>query len=86
MSSGLAVLAYGSAFTLAALSLYFFHSRWYWHAASLVLAVTIGLTPFPPAWQSPAFDLLVGCVFVFLFFWGIGEPLFHGHHHHARHA
>ncbi|MGE5645017.1 MAG: hypothetical protein ACM336_04415 [Acidobacteriota bacterium] len=70
----LVALVYGSCLALAVALLYFFHARWYWHALSLAASLGVGLTPLPAEWKIP--DLLVGAVFVFLFVWGLGLPLF----------
>ncbi|MCC6859677.1 MAG: hypothetical protein IT158_13995 [Bryobacterales bacterium] len=80
------LLAYGSSAGLALLLVYYFAVRWYWHLASAGLAFVIGLVPLPLEWRSPQLDLAVGWVFVFLFIWGVAEPLFTTHHHHPRHA
>jgi hypothetical protein len=71
-------LAFGSAILLALALLYAFHARWYWHVLSILAALAIGLTPPPERWRPP--DLLVGSVFLFLFVWGLGAPLFRAHH------
>jgi hypothetical protein len=74
---------------LAALSLlYFFGPKaWYWHLLSAAAALAIGLTPFPEGWHSPAADLVVGAIFIFLFFWGAGAIFFLGtRRRHARKA
>ncbi len=77
MSSSLVSLSYGAAALLALLALYFFHARhWYWHTASIALALVIGFTPMPERWNNPRIDLAVGMVLVFLLFWGILAPLF----------
>lgn len=76
------VLVYGLAVATALVLLYFFHARsWYWHALSLVLAIVAGLTPMPATWQSARADLLFGFLFLFLFSWGIGGPVYRVLHH-----
>ena len=75
----LSVLLVFSAAVLLALSLlYFFHARWVWHVLSIAAAMAVGLTPPPENWRPP--DLLVGFVFLFLFVWGAGAPLFWKRH------
>lgn len=87
MDSFWVVLAYGSAFTAALLLLLFFHARrWFWHAASIVVALVIGLMPLPRDWQSPRNDLIIGSVFLFFFLWGAMAPLFAEHHTHHHHT
>lgn len=71
-------LAFGSAILLALALLYAFHTRWYWHALSVLASGAVGLTPPPEGWHPP--DLLVGSVFFFLLIWGIGAPFFRAHH------
>jgi hypothetical protein len=81
--SVLVILAYGIAFVLAIVLLRFFHGRhchWYWHVAAIFGALAIGLVPPPERWASPALDLAVGSVFIFLFMWGAAAPLFRVHH------
>jgi hypothetical protein len=79
----LVAVVYGSALVLALALLYFFHAKWYWHALSAAGAFVVGLMPpIEGAWRPP--DLLVGFVFVFLFVWGLGAPLFRAHHHPPR--
>ncbi len=80
-------LVYGLSLALAVALLYFFQARWYWHALSLAAALGLGLTPLPAEWKIP--DLLIGGIFLFLFAWGLGLPLFRTHHaghRTARHA
>jgi len=81
VSTSIVFSAYAAAFVLALLLLYWFHARWYWHVLSVALALAIGLMP-PPAGLAgrPGFDLAVGCVFVFLMVWGIGEIFLHRYH------
>jgi len=77
MSFTLVVVAYLVAFLVAIGLLYFFRARrWYWHVISVLLALVIGLIPTPEPLQSPQGNLLVGVVFTFLFFWGVGAPFF----------
>jgi hypothetical protein len=52
---------------------------WYWHALSIGLALTLGLTPMPLAWSTPRSDLMIGSAFLFLFVWGVAGPLFRPH-------
>jgi len=79
MSFALVAGVYGSSLLAALLLLYFFRPKaWYWHVLSVAAALVIGLTPFPEGWHSPAADLVVGTVFIFLFFWGAGAIFFLG--------
>lgn len=81
MSTTVVFSAYAAALILALLLLYWFHARWYWHVLSVALALIIGLTPPPEALAGrPGVDLLVGCTFVFLLVWGLGEIFMHRHH------
>lgn len=88
MSNSVVSLAYGIAAMLALLALYLFHARhWYWHVASMLLALAIGFTPMPAEWNRPDVDLAVGMLLVFLLFWGILAPLFRfPHTEHHKHA
>lgn len=70
---------FGLSILAALLLLYFFRPKaWYWHLLSVAAALAIGLTPFPEGWHSSTADLVVGAVFLFLFFWGAGAILFLG--------
>jgi hypothetical protein len=75
-------LAYGLAILLALAFLYLFQARWFWHALSLAAALALGLSPLPVEWRIP--DLLLGAVFLFLFVWGVGMPVFRHHRAHHR--
>jgi hypothetical protein len=88
MNSLVVVLVYGAAFAGALGLLYFFgHRKWYWHALSVAAALVAGLVPPPAGWQGAAYDLALGFVFVVLFVWGLGAPLFdRPHPFHHRHA
>ncbi len=81
------LLIYGAAVALAAAALYVFGSRrWYWHALSVLAAMGLGLAPPPPdTWRGPNYDMIVGCVFIFLVVWGLGGAL-PIRTHHIRHA
>ena len=71
------LLAYGGAALLALVLLYFARARsWYWHVLSVLVALVIGLVPIPPQFNDPQSSLIIGFVFTFLFFWGIGAPFF----------
>lgn len=89
MFSTWAVLVYLLAFGLPIWLLYHFHSApWYWHVLALLAAVAMGFFQTPPQWQSQAFDLAFGAVFILLATWGIGGLLafrWHGPHH-EKHA
>ena len=62
--------AYGCAFLLAIALLFVFRAGWFWHLLSVAAAMGLGLVRFPDNFRPP--DLLVGSVFVLLFFWGVG--------------
>jgi hypothetical protein len=94
MSSLVAFLAYGLAVALA----FYLNSgshrlRWYWHLGSVVCALGLGFTHFPPDWAGPAFDIAIGSAFVLLFTFGLvglitrvfvaHEEDRHARHHHA---
>jgi hypothetical protein len=91
MSPGLVALCYGSAIALSLYLLWHFGvQHWYWHLASIALAVAIGFTPMNEFWGSPGMTLLVGWAFLFFFLWGIAAPVFalaarDGTHFHFRH-
>ncbi len=81
MSSTLVMLLYGAAVLLALALLYLFEPvRWYWHLMAVAVAIAAGLAPLPPDWRTPLGDALVGCVFLFLFVWGICAPAFRKFH------
>lgn len=86
MSAMWVFLSYGISLGLAVFLLYFFHARsWYWHMLSVLLALGLGLVPPVQNWQGPAYDLILGSIFVFLLIWGIGGMLMFKTHH-ERHA
>lgn len=81
MSTTVVFSAFAGSFVLALLLLYCFHARWYWHVLSVAAALVIGLTPPPESLAGrPLVDLLVGCLFVFLLVWGVGEIFMHRYH------
>ncbi|MDX2152454.1 MAG: hypothetical protein SFV54_17070 [Bryobacteraceae bacterium] len=88
MSSTLVLLVYGGAAVLALAFLFFFHAKhWYWHGASVLIALGIGLIPIPVQYASPATDLTIGALVVFLLFWGLLAPLFRRPlNHREKHA
>jgi len=88
MSAGIVFAVYGSVIVVALAVLHFFRARrWYWHALSVLLALVIGLMPMPAGWNTPAHELSIGSVFLFLFVWGACAPLFPRHGHGGeRHA
>jgi hypothetical protein len=90
VSPSLVALCYGSALVVSlALLWYFGVKHWYWHVFSFVLAIAIGLTPLPDAFNTPQMTLVVGWVFLFLFVWGVGAPFFvlaHEHPHFGHHV
>ncbi len=75
-------LVYGLSLILAATLLWEFHTRWYWHVLSVAVALAVGLYKAPEAWRGPWLDVVIGCAFVFFFFWGAGEIMFHTVVHH----
>lgn len=83
MNPFVVVSVYGLAFVLALWLLYIRHTAWYWHVVAVAAALAVGLTPFPDGTRPP--DLVTGFVFVFLFFWGIGEAVVHPYHQ-RKHA
>jgi len=87
VSSTIVFSAYAASLILALLLLYWFHARWYWHVLSVALALAIGLAPPPEALAGrPVFDLVIGCLFVFLMVWGLGEIFVHRHHRRRKGA
>jgi len=77
--------AYAAAFFVALWLLYRWHLSWYWHVLAVALALGVGLIPTPaPFVGSRVFDLVVGCLFVFLITWGLGEIFMHGRHRRRR--
>jgi len=93
MSTSIVLLAYLGAFLFAVLCMYLFGQvRWYWHVAAIAAALAMGLMPPVPAWQGPQFDIIAGSLFIILFTWGVGEPVYdslklpHFHRHSQHHA
>lgn len=86
MSSGIVLAAYGCAAFLSFIVLHYFGMRaWYWHVASVCLALGLALAPIPARWSGPGTDLTIGAVCTFLFIWGVAASLAHGTHHaHSR--
>ncbi len=77
MSTNVVLLCYLLAFVVAALALYWVgRAKWYWHVLSFAGAVALGLMPPIEGWSGPVYDVVVGCAFVVLLIWGIGEPLY----------
>lgn len=71
MSPLLVALCYGSAIAISLLLLWYFGSlSWLLHAAAVVLAFLIGLTPLSEPWNTPAYTLAVGWAFLLLLTWG----------------
>jgi hypothetical protein len=76
-----AMIAYGFSAALALLLLYGSGPRrWYWHVLSAIAGLAIGLaprrSPFPSQLNTSQGDLIIGFIFVFLFFWGAAAPFF----------
>ena len=88
MSPALVYVVYGFSAVLALFCLYLFHARWYWHVLSVLAALAVGFAPPLPGWDGPTRDVIYGSVILFLFLWGVAEPLLHRFHRHrmARHA
>ncbi|MBE0657928.1 MAG: hypothetical protein IH602_09575 [Bryobacteraceae bacterium] len=93
MTTQFVLLAYLGAFLFAVLCMYLFgQARWYWHVAAIAVALGMGLMPPVQGWQGPLFDMTVGSLFIILFTWGVGEPIYdamklpHFHDHHKGHA
>jgi len=87
MSPSLVAVCYGSAAGLALLLLWRLGAQhWYWHAASIVLALGIGFAPGNEFTNTIAMTLVIGWVFSFLIVWGAAAPFFADgwHHHHHR--
>lgn len=81
MTTTVVFAAYAAALLLALWLLYWRHVAWYWHVLAVVLALVIGLIPTPEAMAgNRLYDLVVGCLFVFLMAWGLGEIFMHGRH------
>ena len=68
---------------LAVLLVYLYHTRWYWHALSVVAALVVGFSPPIPGWEPPSRDLVYGAVVLFLLTWGFAEPFVHRFHKHS---
>ena len=87
MPAAVLFAVYGSAAVVALVLLHLFRGvRWYWHILALLVAFAVGLVPLPESWQSPYRDVIVGAVFLLLFVWGVGFPLFRKHHGALHHA
>ena len=70
-------VVYGGAALIALALLYFLRARaWYWHVLSLVVALTVGLIPIPPKYNTTQGTLVIGSVFVFFLLWGVAAPFF----------
>jgi hypothetical protein len=69
-------LCYGVAIALSLYLVWHFGVRhWYLHLLSLVLAIAIGVVPLSPRFNDPGGTVLIGSVFLFLFFWGVSAPV-----------
>jgi hypothetical protein len=70
-------VVYGGAALIALALLYFLRARaWYWHVLSLVVALTVGLIPIAPKYNTTQGTLVIGAVFVFFLLWGVAAPFF----------
>ncbi len=77
MTTTWVIIAYGAAAVLALFWLYRSGTKaWYWHLASAVIALAIGLVPIPEQFNTPVVSLIIGTVFVFLFSWALAAPFF----------
>jgi hypothetical protein len=71
----LAMLAYAAAAGLALILLFFSGPRpWYWHVLSGAAALGIGLTPIPAKFNTSMVNIIIGSLFVFMFFWAVAAP------------
>lgn len=87
MSTTVVFAGYAGALALALFLLYWFHTRWYWHLLSVAVALVIGLIPTPePLVGKRIYDMVVGCLIVFLMAWGLGEIFLHKHHRKRKGA
>ena len=85
MSSLIVVAVYLGALAIAILLLFELRNlAWYWHAASVAVALAIGVMPPLEHFVGPAYDLAVGAIFIVLMVWGLGAPLFHHSPDHAH--
>lgn len=81
MNSLVVFFTYTGAFALALLLLYAWRDvSWPWRVLSLAAALAIGLMPPIEGLAGPVYDLMVGAVFLVLFVWALGAPLFHRRH------
>jgi hypothetical protein len=66
-------ITYALSFVAAVVVLWRFGgARWYWHLGAVVLALAVGLMPQIEGMQGMAYDIVIGCLFIFLFIWGAG--------------
>jgi hypothetical protein len=80
------MLCYVAALLVAILLLWrYSHVAWYWHLLSGAAAFVLGMMPPVPGMAGQAYDVALGCSFILLLIWGIGEPLFRWFHL-PRHA
>lgn len=85
MSGSVVVLTYGMAAALALLLLYLFRAkRWYWHVASVTVALLLGAMTPPESVASQRYDLAIGGIFFFLCLWGIAGMFFPRSHEVAH--
>ncbi|MCS7316541.1 MAG: hypothetical protein RMI94_15485, partial [Bryobacterales bacterium] len=67
MTTTVVFAAYAAALLVALWLLYRRHVAWYWHVLAVIVALVIGLIPTPEVMAgNRLYDLLVGCLFVFL--------------------
>lgn len=73
MNNTIVLTTYAVTLVVAAYLAWHFRAvSWYWHVASIIIAVAIALMPPLPAWRGPGYDLLTGAAIVFFFVWGAG--------------
>lgn len=90
MDSRIVFLVYTASFLLAVFLLWRYTApRWYWHVASVIIALGIGLMPPRGDFSGPIYDMTVGALFIFFFVWGAGivvERIAHHTWFHFRHG
>lgn len=66
-------ITYALSFLIAVALLWRFGgARWYWHLLAIAASLGVGLMPQIEGMQGKAYDIAVGCLFIFLFIWGAG--------------
>jgi len=81
MNDNTVALTYLAVVVAAAFLLWrFSHVRWYWHVLAVAVAFGLGFMPPLVKEQTILYDAALGAAFLFLLFWGAGEPLFKAMH------